>query len=109
MPQKNTWQAPLFLFIFAFLIRAYFLVDFSFDGLYGQDSFAYFNQAVALAENLPRGHLPPLDFFWPNGYPLLAAVFMWIFGKTEIAALLPVLLTGAALAPLAPAPDDPPW
>lgn len=89
------------LFSLALAVRAYFILTYSFDGLYGQDAFAYFNQAVGIAEALPRGHLPPLDFFWPNGYPLLAAIFMWMMGKTETAALLPVLLTGAALAPLA--------
>ncbi len=92
---------PLALFALALIVRLFFVFAYSFDGLYGQDAFAYFNQAVGIAENIPRGHLPPLTFFWPNGYPFLAAMFMWGMGKTEIAALLPVLLTGAALAPLA--------
>ncbi len=106
LPTKSRFEKiaiPPLLILFAFSlgIRLYFVLAYSFDGLYGQDSFAYFDQAVGIAENLPRGHLPPLHFFWPNGYPLLTAVFMWMMGKTEIAALLPVLLTGAALAPLA--------
>ena len=97
---RAAWPA-IFLFAISLTIRIYFVTAFDFDGLYGQDSFAYFNQAAAIAENLPRGELPPLNFFWPNGYPLLAAVFMWMIGKTEWATLLPVLLTGSAIAPLA--------
>ncbi|MCP4420854.1 MAG: phospholipid carrier-dependent glycosyltransferase, partial [Chloroflexi bacterium] len=88
------------LFALAFAIRAGVALSLQFDGLYGQDPFAYFKQAVAIAENLPRGELPPRDFFWPNGYPLLAAVFMWAMGKTASAAQLVNLLFGAALAPL---------
>src|SRR5690606_9210198 len=43
-----------------------------FDGLYGQDSFAYFNYALGpLRESLLRGEPPP-SFFWPLGYPLVA-------------------------------------
>ncbi|GAB4579845.1 MAG: hypothetical protein Fur0022_25840 [Anaerolineales bacterium] len=101
-PIQALARAPILaLFILSLMIRSAFLILYSFDGLYGQDSFAYFNQAVGIAENLPRGQLPPLNFFWPNGYPLLAAVFMWLLGQTELAALLPVLLTGSAMAPLA--------
>src|SRR5262245_28669028 len=95
------WIRSPFLILLALslAIRIYFVFMYSFDGLYGQDSFAYFNQAAAIADRFPRGQLPPLDFFWPNGYPLLAALSMWVMGKTEFAALLPVLLMGSAIAP----------
>ncbi|HEY4688190.1 MAG TPA: glycosyltransferase family 39 protein [Anaerolineae bacterium] len=89
------------LFLVALLIRVAVTVGWQFDGLYGQDAFAYYQQSIAIADRLPRGELPPTDFFWPNGYPALAAMFMGVFGRSPLAAQLASLLTGAALAPLA--------
>ena len=48
----------------------------------------------------PQGRLPRTDFFWPNGFSLLAALFMLMVGKTAPAAQFVSLLCGAALAPL---------
>ena len=41
-----------------------------FDGLYGQDAYAYFDYgAVSVRQSIL--HLAPLEaFFWPPGYPL---------------------------------------
>ncbi|HEY0582025.1 MAG TPA: hypothetical protein VGE94_07565, partial [Chloroflexota bacterium] len=45
-----------------------------FDGLYGQDAFAYFEYATTSVRQSIL-HLAPLEpFFWPPGYPLLVAV-----------------------------------
>ena len=45
-----------------------------FDGLYGQDSFAYVDYALGpLTDSLRRLDLPP-DFYWPLGYPLLVSL-----------------------------------
>ena len=93
-------KTPLFLFIVALFIRLAVIAIWQFDGLYGQDAFAYFQQAIAITERLPQGRLPPTDFFWPNGFPLLAALFMLMVGKTAPAAQFVSLLCGAALAPL---------
>ncbi len=89
------------LFLIAFIIRLGVIFFWRFDGLYGQDAYAYFNQATAILENLPKGEPPPTDFFWPNGYPLLIAFFMLLVGQTAWAGQLATLLCGAALAPLA--------
>jgi 4-amino-4-deoxy-L-arabinose transferase-like glycosyltransferase len=91
----------LILFLTALTIRLAVIFFWQFDGLYGQDAYAYLRQAISIAENLPRGQPPPTDFFWPNGYPLLIAFGMLFFGQTAWAAQLAALLCGAALAPLA--------
>jgi hypothetical protein len=89
------------LFLIALIIRLGVIFLWRFDGLYGQDAYAYFNQASAILENLPKGESLPTDFFWPNGYPLLIAFFMPWVGQTALAGQLATLLCGAALAPLA--------
>jgi len=45
-----------------------------FDGLYGQDAYAYFDYgAVSVRQSIL--HLAPLEaFYWPPGYPLLVAL-----------------------------------
>jgi hypothetical protein len=85
----------------ALLIRLGVSLYWQFDGLYGQDAFAYFDQAMAIRQNLPQGQPPPTDFFWPNGYPLLIALFSLWVGQTALAGQLPSLLCGAWLASLA--------
>jgi 4-amino-4-deoxy-L-arabinose transferase-like glycosyltransferase len=50
-----------------------------FDGLYGQDAFAYFRYASALWPWLLRGEPLPI-YYWPAGYPLLVALALPLFG-----------------------------
>src|SRR5438270_13897372 len=68
-----------------------------FDGLYGQDPYAYYDYAVGpLRDALLRlGPLPP--FFWPPGYPLLVALASLALGTTPLAGQM-VSLAGGALA-----------
>ncbi|MGD0679284.1 MAG: hypothetical protein ABSC94_28145 [Polyangiaceae bacterium] len=57
---------------------------FSFDGLYGQDAFAYFNFARAIWPHLLHGApLPHLD--WPIGYPVAVACLMPVIGQRPVA------------------------
>ena len=83
------------LFALALGFRLGVLWLWPFDGLYGQDPYAYLGQAQALA----RGLLAR-DFFWPSGYPLVVAVAMWVLGPGARAAQTVNLLLGAGLAPL---------
>ncbi|MCP4168090.1 MAG: hypothetical protein GY759_19655 [Chloroflexi bacterium] len=87
------------LFLLALLLRLIVVRWWDFDGLYGQDPFAYYQQAVAISQTLHGGLAPP-GFFWPNGYPLLSALFMAVLGQTPTAAQWASVVTGAALAPL---------
>ena len=68
-----------------------------FDGLYGQDSFAYFHYATGpLRQALAHGQLPP-PFFWPPGYPLLVAAVSAVVGVAPIAGQIVSVAAGAAV------------
>src|SRR4029077_16594124 len=68
-----------------------------FDGLYGQDSFAYFHYATGpLRLALAYGQLPP-PFFWPPGYPLLVAAMSGVVGVAPIAGQVVSIAAGAAV------------
>jgi hypothetical protein len=70
-----------------------------FDGLYGQDAYAYFAYASgSVRESIV--HLRPLEsFFWPPGYPVLVALAELAIGSTPLAGQL-VSLTMGALVPV---------
>ena len=78
---------PIFVLGFVVLRR--------FDGLYGQDPFAYYDYAVGpLRTALQSLQLPP-PFTWPPGYPLLVALSSFVFGITPRAGQVVSLLAGA--------------
>ena len=94
-------KTTLILFIIALTIRLSAILYWRFDGLYGQDAYAYLQQGLAIAHSLSLGQLPPDHFFWPNGYPALIALSTQFLGQTALAAQLVSLLCGACLSPLA--------
>jgi 4-amino-4-deoxy-L-arabinose transferase-like glycosyltransferase len=66
-----------------------------FDGLYGQDAYAYFDYSVGSVRQSLL-HAAPLEpFFWPPGYPLLVALGSLAIGPTPLAGQLVSLLAGA--------------
>lgn len=68
-----------------------------FDGLYGQDSFAYFHYATGpLRQSLAGWQLPP-PFFWPPGYPLMVAAMSGVVGVAPIAGQIVSVAAGAAV------------
>jgi hypothetical protein len=73
-----------------------------FDGLYGQDAFAYYDVARRLGPWLAGAEpLPPL--YWPLGYPALVALLLPISGGGPAAGQIVSLLgcaTGAAATAL---------
>lgn len=87
---------PTILFLLALIPRLYWARDF--DGLYGQDAFAYYNFAISLRESLLHFQAPEA-FFWPLGYPLML-IFAFVAGGTSAfsAQILSILL-GSLLAP----------
>lgn len=67
-----------------------------FDGLYGQDAFAYYDYALRLWESLRQGRRPP-PFFWPVGYPALMAALFPLTGVTSRAGQVISSLAGAGV------------
>jgi 4-amino-4-deoxy-L-arabinose transferase-like glycosyltransferase len=66
-----------------------------FDGLYGQDAYAYFDYSTASVRQSLL-HLQPLEpFFWPPGYPVLVAITSLAVGQQPLAGQLVSLLMGA--------------
>lgn len=66
-----------------------------FDGLYGQDPFAYYDYAIGpLRASLLRLKPPP-PFFWPPGYPLLVALISLAVGPVPLAGQLVSLIAGS--------------
>jgi hypothetical protein len=86
------------LFALALAVRAAARWATGFDGLYGQDPFAYLDYAARLRDALAGAHLPP-PFFWPIGYPLLVAAAMALLGGGPAGGQAVSLLAGATVAP----------
>lgn len=89
----------LLLFLIALLVRFAAAVIFQFDGLYGQDPFAYYNYSLELREAF-RHLQPPPPFFWPIGYPLLVVLGTLVAGVRPFAGQLVSIVAGAFIAPL---------
>ena len=87
------------LFVISLLPRLGMVVPAHFDGLYGQDAFAYYDYAQQLSSSLHKGAaLKP--FFWPLGYPAILSIALSMGGTTPTIAQAVSILMGAALAPL---------
>ncbi len=79
----------------ALLVRLWALWSLHFDGLYGQDSYAYYYHGVELwrAHSLsyPWPWLPsPLHLYWPLGEPVLVAAATALAGTSSAYAALAV-------------------
>ncbi len=66
-----------------------------FDGLYGQDAYAYFDYAATSVRASILQVRPLEAFFWPPGYPLLVALVSMVTGPVALAGQLVSLLMGA--------------
>jgi hypothetical protein len=87
------------LFVVSLLLRLAIVMPTRFDGLYGQDAYAYYDYTQILKSSLQTSTaLKP--FFWPLGYPALLAVAFGLGGASPLVAQAVSLLMGAALSPL---------
>ncbi len=68
-----------------------------FDGLYGQDSYAYWNYALGLLRDSLRLLGPLPHFFWPPGYPLLVALLSFVPLVGPHSGQMVSLLAGASV------------
>ncbi len=89
----------LALFSLAVVLRVWLLVGTPFDGLYGQDAYAYHDFAQALRSTVSTGSAPG-SFFWPLGYPALLAGAYALFGSSAQTGQALSILLGALLSPL---------
>jgi 4-amino-4-deoxy-L-arabinose transferase-like glycosyltransferase len=94
------WVAPLCLAALALAVRVVPIARSSFDGLYGQDAYAYFAYARALFAALTHAQIPP-PFWWALGYPLVLNAGFLLGGVKIAAAQGITLLCGAWVAPAA--------
>lgn len=81
------------LFVMALAIRLYYARGF--DGLYGQDAYAYYNCAVEIVRGAPIS-----PFYWGIGYPTLLAAGFAILSISPVVSQAISLILGAALAPM---------
>jgi hypothetical protein len=81
MRRSSPWLLPLVAALgVAIAVRLWL----PFDGLYGQDAFAYFRYARALGPHFSGGApLPAL--YWPIGYPVTVALFLPLTGGNPAA------------------------
>ncbi len=89
----------LALFSAAVVLRVWLLAGTPFDGLYGQDAYAYHDFAQALRLSISTGNAPG-PFFWPLGYPALLAGAYALFGAGGSTGQAVSILCGALLSPL---------
>ncbi len=92
-------RLPLLLFLLALAFRLALISLAGFDGLYGQDAFAYYQVSLDLRQALAGGQIPP-PFYWPLGYPALLVLVSLIVGKVPAAGQWVSVVAGSLIAPL---------
>ncbi len=97
---ESTRIAAAFLFCLALLGRAVLVIGNQFDGLYGQDAYAYYGYARELFHAVTHFQLPP-PFWWPLGYPALLSIAFLLGGVNIASAQIVTMVCGALIAPLA--------
>lgn len=93
MPSKLTWLLPLPFLLLAGVVWP------RFDGLYGQDAYAYYRYGTGTLREFLANGAPFPGFFWPPGYPLGLALLSIVAGPSPLVGQV-VSLTAAALTPL---------
>ncbi len=89
----------LLLFAGGILLRLFLLAPTGFDGLYGQDAYAYYDFSGELRAAVNQGRAPQ-SFFWPLGFPALLATAQTLFGTQPATAQAIIVIMGTLLAPL---------
>lgn len=99
IPLRNT-IALLLLFVISLGLRVYPAAALHFDGLYGQDPFAYYSYGQQVRDAVANLRLPG-HFYWPLGYPALVAVGFAVTGDQPLGPQVVSMLSGAAISILA--------
>lgn len=93
------WGLILLLFLASLGLRVWIVAPTGFNGLYGQDAFAYYDFAGQLRQ-LPQGGQLSTNFFWPLGYPVLLVAGFAVFGTQALVGQMLSMILGAALTPM---------
>jgi hypothetical protein len=91
----DRWWAGAALALVLFAALATILLQPQFDGLYGQDAYAYYDYAVGPLRSSLSGLDRPPGFFWPPGYPLLVSAASVVIGRDPAAGQFVSLAAGA--------------
>lgn len=94
-PLKKPLVVASLLFGIGLLTRLLVLLPANFDGLYGQDAFAYYGYGIEIKQAILHGHTPG-PMYWPLGFPLLLGLGFMVGGISPTVALAGPLLAGAA-------------
>jgi 4-amino-4-deoxy-L-arabinose transferase-like glycosyltransferase len=87
---------PLLLPLPTLLLAAWAIVAWKFNGLYGQDPFAYYDYGVGPLRRTVLDGAPLPALFWPLGYPILITVASLVLGPVTAAAQVVNVMAGVA-------------
>jgi O-antigen/teichoic acid export membrane protein len=92
VPPRLRWYVPLLLVMTGLAARLLLLDHTAFDGLYGQDAFAYFGYGRDVRAAVSEFRLPE-PTHWPLGFPvLLAGAFSFLGTSPEVAQAVSMLM-----------------
>ena len=98
----NFWPArvqrlwPLLLPVPTVVLAAWVITAWKFNGLYGQDPFAYYDYAVGPLRHTLLEGAPLPAMFWPLGYPILVTFSSLVLGPVTAAGQIVNLLADAS-------------
>ncbi|HEY8686377.1 MAG TPA: hypothetical protein VIO57_12290 [Chloroflexota bacterium] len=98
-PLQSTWRRHVGLPILALptvLLAGWVIVVWKFNGLYGQDPFAYYDFGVGPLRHSLLDGAPLSAMFWPLGYPILITLTSFVVGPVTGAAQMVNVLAGGA-------------
>jgi 4-amino-4-deoxy-L-arabinose transferase-like glycosyltransferase len=96
---KPRWWAVAGAVGLALALQWGIILGYGFDGLYGQDAYAYYGYSIQLWESIAQLTRPP-PFFWPLGYPALVAAGFLLTGFSPLSGQLISSLAGAGVVVL---------
>jgi hypothetical protein len=90
------WLFPWLLALPTGLLAVWVMAGWGFNGLYGQDPYAYYDFGVGPLRHFVLGSAGLTAMFWPLGYPFLITVASLLIGAVPPAGQIVSLLAGAA-------------
>jgi len=95
------WAVPVLLALPALALSLGVMLSGSgFNGLYGQDPYAYYGYGVGPLRHFMLEGRPLTPMFWPLGYPMLVTLSSLALGPVPAAGQVVSLLAGLAVVPL---------